>query len=661
MDIKIVDSHLREHLETNAKPMDIAKALSLTSASIENVMPFGKNDFVYSVEITTNRVDMASVIGLAREASVVLPYFGFHAKLLPLKMVNVKSKTNQTNSGQTKENPPLHITVDQTLVRRICGIILDVKRKESPQYIKERLEASGIRSLNNLVDITNYVMLEVGHPCHVFDYDRLKNNTLVIRASKKGEKIVTLDRKEHVLPGGDIVADNGEGEIIDLLGIMGTANSVVTDKTKRILFFFDNNDPWRMRKTSMGLGIRTDAAALNEKGVDPELAMVGLERGVSLYKQVADGEVVSEVIDLYYKRPQSKTITVTMSEVNALIGVEVSQDKADKILTALGFSVQKDSSSLLVGVPSWREGDVIIPEDVIEEIARIYGYHNIPTSLPPFSSHSFYHQSDNQFFWEQKIKDSCKYWGLTEVYTYSMVSETLFEGPLKDAITLKNPLDTDHVYMRQTLTPSMLQVLADNKGREEIRIFEIANIYKKSKQSKLPSETRSISFVLKGHMGTFAHAKGIIEQLFHELGIENEVFTDSDLGGIGASILLADKHLGTIEVMENDLVTAELDFEMLLKYATAKKVYTPLSKYPPITEDIAFILDETIKTGDIIDTIQSIDTLIVNVALLDAYERSRTFHIVYQDKQRNLTTGEIGEIHKKIIETIEKRFKGKAK
>lgn len=653
MDIKILDSHLREHLETKAKPLDIAKALSLTSASIERVEPFGKNDFVYSVEVTTNRADMASVIGLAREAAVVLPEFGFDAKLLPLRMADVKK--------EGKDVLPLHITVDKTLTRRVCCVILDVTKKDSPQYIQERLEAAGIRSLNNLVDVTNYVMLEVGHPAHVFDYDRLKNQTLIIRESKKGEKIVTLDKKEHTLPGGDIVADNGEGEIIDLLGIMGTANSVVTDTTKRILFFFDNNDPWRMRRSSMGLGIRTDAASLNEKGVDPELAMTALLRGVLLYKDIADATVASDITDIYPDKPKSKTIRVTLHHINTVIGVDVSGHQAVKILTALGFGVQKEDSTLIVTVPSWREGDVSIPEDIVEEVARLYGYHNIPTQLPPFTSHSFYHVGDNQFFWESRIKDALKYWGLTEVYTYSMVSETLFEGPLDEAVTLNNPLDSDHVHMRKTLTPSLLGVIAENKAREHVSIFELANVYSKVKGIKLPVETRTLGFVLKGKMGNFSHAKGIIEQILHELGIKNAQFTDSDLGGIGASIVVEKKHVGTVEVMDSRLITAELDFEKLLSFASLKKTYRPLAKYPPVEEDMSFVLGDKIKTGDVIEEVLSVSKLIASVALTDMFENSRTFHIVYQDKEKNLTTEETGEIRKEIIFLVEKKFKGKVK
>lgn len=662
MDIKILDSHLREHIETNAKPMEIARALSLSSASIERIQPFGK-DWVYSIEVTTNRPDMVSVRGLAREAATVLPEFGYTAKLQPLHLKGPKL--------ELKESAEIHIVNDDTLVRRICGVVLEVTMGKSPQYIKDRLEAAGIRSINNLIDITNYVMLEMGHPCHAFDYDRLINKTLIIRPSKKGEKIITLDKKEHILPGGDIVADNGEGEIVDLLGIMGTANSVVTDSTKRILFFFDNNDPWRIRKTSMGLAIRTEAAALNEKGVDPELAMQALKRGVQLYKEVAAAKVASDIIDIYPRKVKPATIAVTHEEICRIIGIEIPLAKCVKILKGLGFDVEEMNSNLKVRVPSWRELDITIPEDITEEVARMYGYHNIPSKLPPFDFATPYHQGNNQFFWEQKAKDAFKFWGFTEVYTYSMVSETMLEGPLKDAVTLANPLDTDHVHMRTTLTPSLLQVLAENKARDTVEIFEIANVYSKNldkgqsssgrKKDNLPSETRTLGYVLKGKRGTFFHAKGIIEQLAKEFGIKSLTYTNSELGGVGASVYIGKDHLGVIEVMDKHVATGEFDFEVLLKYATLHKTYTPLAKYPVITEDIAFILDSKVKTGDMIEEIQKQSNLIGEVSLLDMYKDTRTFHIVYQHKNKNLTTEEVGEIRKKIIASIEKTFKGKAK
>lgn len=652
MDIKILDSWLREHLETNAKPMDIAKAMSLTSASIERVEPFG-DDFVYEAEITTNRVDMASVRGIAREAATILPQFGFTAKLLPLKLSKPKK--------ETKDSLPLTIKVDQKLVNRVSGILLEVDLKQSPQYVQDRLEAADIRSLNNLVDVTNYVMMEIGHPAHVFDYDRLKNHTLIIRESKKGETIVTLDKKQHTLPGGDIVADNGEGEIVDLLGIMGTENSVVTNETKRILFFFDNNDPWRIRKTSMGLAIRTNAAALDEKGVDPELAMEALLRGVALYKQWADARVLSDIIDMYPHPPKEQKITVSNEKIQRIIGVNIPLKQSVTILESLGFLVKTNKDMLTVTVPSWRANDISIEEDVVEEVARIYGYHNIPTALPPFTQAIPYHQSTNPFYWEHRVKEAMKDWGFTEVYTYSMVSETMFEGPLTQAITLKNPLDMDHVYLRKTLTPSLLHVIDENKAYDNVQIFEIANTYHKKGKGKLPDEIRTFGALLKGNTGTFSHAKGIVEAVCEELGIKDLTFTDTDMGGIGASIYNGNTVLGDIEVMDEHLVTIELNFDELLQRANMIKTFIPLPKYPAVTEDIAVVVQGTIKTGDIIKEIKRQSALIADVSLLDMYENTRTFHVVYLDRTKNLTTEETAKIREHVIATLQKKFRAKIK
>ncbi len=644
MDIKILDTHLREHLETNAKPLDIARAMSLTSASIERVNPFGK-DWLYEVEVTTNRVDMASVRGIAREAATVLPHFGYKATLLPLHMSHPKNSS--------KETLPLTVKIDEKLVNRVCGILIEVTQKESPQFVKDRLEATGIRSLNNLVDITNYVMIEIGHPAHVFDYDRLKNHTLIIRESKKGEKIVTLDKKEHMLPGGDIVADNGEGEIVDLLGIMGTDNSVVTSQTTRILFFFDNNDPWRIRKTSMGLAIRTNAAALDEKGVDPELAMQALLRGVELYKDLAGGKVLSDILDMYPHQPKHHKIVIDNARIQQVIGVPVPLKQSVTILESLGFEVHATADTLHVTVPTWREMDVTIPEDIIEEVARIYGYHNIPSALPPYVSATPYHMGKNQFYWENRIKQFFKYLGWTEVYTYSMVSETLFEGPLEKAVTLANPLDSDHVHMRATLTPSLLEVVKENKSYNDIQIFEISNVYIK-RAKDLPHETRTLAGVIRNINTTFYTIKGYVEQLSQEMGL-TFTFKQLSKGGLGADIFLGKERIGEIEVLEKDMVSFELNFETMTAHATLKKSYTPLAKYPPIIEDISIVVDQMTPTGDIISEIEQQSPLI-KAEYVGAYQNTRTFHIMYQDREKNLKTEDIAPIREKINNMLQKEF-----
>ncbi len=652
MDIKILDSWLRDHLKTEAKPNEIAKALSLTSASIEQIEPWNSHDFIYHVEVTTNRPDMASIIGLAREAAAVLPRFEIPATFIPAQAVKPH------NTSLQKEQ--IDIKNDDTLVRRVCAVILEVEMHESPQFMKDRLEASGTRSLNNLIDITNYVMHEIGHPTHAFDFDRLTTKKLIIRPSQKGETIVTLDKKKHTLLGGDIVADNGEGEIIDLLGVMGTENSVITNSTKRVLFFIDNNDPQRIRKTSMSLAIRTEAAGLNEKDVDPELAMPALLRGIELYQQYANAKVISDIFDIYPKKLKPKVVTVTKSKISQVIGIAIPIQQSINILQILGFTIKELKDTLEVSVPSWRNKDITIEEDVIEEIARVFGYHNIPSELPSFTIATPFHQETNQFFWEDRVKDAMKYWGFNETYTYSMVSEKLYEGPLEEAVIIDNPLDTDHIYMRKTVLPSLLEVARENAGKEKIKLFEIANVYHK-KQFDLPNEVLTFAALWKQDGISFYHLKGIVEQLAKDCGIQNLQFKDLTKGGVGADIYIGNDFLGNIEVLESNMVSFELNFVIFQKHSTLKKVFTPIPKFPPVIEDLALIIDPSVKTGDIIKEIKKQSDLITSVDLLDQFENSRTFHIIYQNQNQNLTDLEIESIREKIITSVSQTFQARVK
>lgn len=651
MNIKILDSWLREYLKTKATPKQIGEYLSLTSCSVERLEPFGKNDFIYDIEVTTNRPDLMSVVGVAREAAAVLPQFDITAKF-----DEPRYKEPQKIKGQKT----IEIVNDAKLVNRICAVVMEVNIKESPQWLKDRIESGDIRSLNNLVDITNYVMREIGHPTHVFDFDRLETKKLIIRKSEKGERIVTLDKKEHVLQGGDIVADNGKGEIVDLLGVMGTLNSVVTEKTKRILFFIDDNNPSRIRKTSMSLAIRTDAAILNEKGVDPESSMHALQRGIGLYQDLANGELISNIIDLYPNKPKKKTVLVTQEKIEKLVGVPISLEKAGKILGSLGFSVKTNKNELLVQVPSWRLDDIETPEDLIEEIARIFGYHNIPNILPPASHVKAYDLEKDQFYWEQRAKEALKYWGFTETHTYAFVSEDLFQGPIEDAVTLSNPLNEELLYMRNALVPSLLQVLSENKTREEVKIFEIANVYIK-KRGDLPEEIQKLAAVTKSQDVTFFHVKGYIQQLSADFEIHNLKFKKLREAGIGADVYIGNSHLGEIEQLEKNVFSFEINFDILVKYARLKKIYTPIPKYPPILEDIALIIDAKHTTGAIIEFIKEQHSLVKNVSLLDQYKDTRTFHIVYQHPEKNLTNEEVSIIREKILSALAKKFNAKLK
>ena len=646
MNIKILDSWLREYLDTKAKPSEIAEILSLTSVSVEKIEQVGK-DYLYDIEVTTNRPDLMSIVGIAREASVALSSEGIPAKFIEKKVAEPKSRAGVF---------PIEIKNDPRLVHRISAAVLSVKLGNSPQLIRDRIEASDIRSLNNVVDVTNYVMRELGHPAHAFDLDRLETKKMIIREGKKGEKIVTLDKKEYELQGGEIVADDGQGKIIDLLGIMGTENSSVTDGTKKILLFVDNNDQHRIRKASMNLGIRTDAAILNEKGIDPELTYKALVRGIELLEQIAYAKLESPIFDSYPNKIVPKPIEISINKIRDVMGVDISEKKVIEILSGLSFEIKKVKDKLIVTSPSSRAQDVTIPEDIIEEVARIYGYHKIQSVLPEITGIPPYNMATDRFFWEKKIKYALKYWGFTEIYTSSLISGDLLEVAESSAVKLSNPLGSDLAYLRTTLVPSLLQAVRDNKSYETIKIFELANVYCK-KKNDLPLEVLMLSGVVKMENASFFEVKGIITGILSDLGLEKYEFKKRESGGNGAEVSVAGNKVGDVEVLDRNLIDFEIIFDELLKYASLKKTYTPLPKFPQAIEDIRIIVDPAIEFSKIISTIKKSGTLIIKVELLDTYEDKKTFRITYQSKEKNLANQDIAEVREKIIHNLKTSLK----
>lgn len=648
MNILIPNSWLKDYLETNATPQQFADAMSLTSISIERINKI-EDDYVYDIEVTTNRPDLMSVEGIAREASAVLPQAGYKAKFKEFKPTTKLATATKSH----------HITIhnDPELVNRITAIVMDVKIKPSPKVISERLEKTGIRSINNVIDVTNYIMRELGHPVHAFDYDRLTTKNLLIRLSKKGEKITTLDDKEYTLPGGDIIADDGNGKIVDLLGIMGLSNSSITDDTKRVLLFIDNNNPQLLRKTSMNLGIRTEAAVLNEKGVDPEKMIPTLLRGVELLEKIAEGKAISDIIDIYPNTTKRKLVSVAPEKINSVIGIELSTENIIEILTNLGFTVESKATELHIEIPSARHNDIEIEEDIIEEVARVYGYHKIPNLLPQTPTLTYYDQEKSEFYWIKKVKEAFKYWGFNETYTYSMVGESLFDGPIDQAVKLKNPLDLDHEYMRNTLIPSLVSVANENKSREEIRIFEISNVYIK-KGNGLPDERLHLGALLRREGCTFYEGKGIVEQIFNILGIQQFSFIEKSDGIEGAVIQIEKQEIGSLEIDSNE-ITLELDFSSMLIHCTSKKKYLQPAKYPAAIEDVRIEISDKYTYAQVVTTIKSAHPLVKKVSLLDMYKDKKTFRIVFADPSKNLTTDELTPARNAIHKALSATFKAK--
>lgn len=655
MDILIPHSWLKDYLKTDAKPEKIAQCLSLSGPSVERVIKSG-TESVYSIEVTSNRVDCLSVCGIAREAACILPRFKIPARFIPPKQFS--------NPDSTTDNLPLTVLSKTANVRRVMAIVIDgVEAKKSPPWLKQRLEHAGLRSLNLLIDITNYVMLDTGHPTHVFDYDRIKSHTLIFRESQKGEKIKTLEHKDYVLPGGDIVIDDCDGEIIDLPGIIGTANSVVTPNTKRIIFFIDNNNPVQLRKTSLNLGIRTLAAVINEKDVDPELAGCAFAKGVQLYKEIAKGKIASKVIDIYQNPNQGKTVKTNLDFVKEIMGTDINKTEITKILKPLGFSTKWTKNNLEASVPSWRSRDINIPEDIVEEAARIYGYHNLPSRIMPGTIPN--PLANTPFGFEKKIKEILRGWGGIEVYTYSMVARDKVDisGASSWVLKLKNPLGKDSEYMRLSLANSLVDTVIANKGdKSPFHLFEMGNVYLPTR-GNLPEERMMLAGIFSSY--SFEKAKGIVEGLISVLRAKIHLVPQNSKG-FSAQTRLEVKSgretIGQFGILEKSgNFYYEFDAEALRAASHLYPSFTPLPKYPPQVEDLALRIPDRVFLGLVVKKIYKTDSQIVSVELLDTYQDTRTFRISYQNPDKTLTNKEVEELRKKILANLKKKFEIRAK
>jgi phenylalanyl-tRNA synthetase beta chain len=655
MDIKILDSWLREHLKTDANQNDIAKCLTLCGPSIEKVELIklnSKNDYIYHIEITTNRVDLMSVRGIAREASVILPEFGFKSELIELEKDNNNHLNNPTATISIKTNPKL--------VNRLMGVILEINEvNKSPLYIKQRLESSGMRSLNAIVDITNYIMTEIGQPTHVFDYDLIKP-FLGVRESKKGEIVTSFDGKSYSLPGGDIVFENDKGTIIDLPGIIGTKNSVVNENTKRILFFIDSNDPVKLRKTSMTLGIRTVAVTLNEKFVDPELGEEALNRGLLLFKKICNAKQISKIYDIYSNKPIIKPVKINHAFIERIIGISISTERVIRILTKLGIQTNYNGNNheYVCIPPSFRAKDINIPEDIVEEIARIYGYHNISSKI--MTGEINISDYDSPFEFEDKLRTLLSGFGGTEIYTLSLIPKTLVEAsPLK----LKNPLGSDTEYLRTSLRNSLIQAINENVGiKDKIHFFELANVYI-PKINILPDEKMTLAGIFKGY--AYREAKGVIESLFNKLNI-NIIFEKYDLNGFDNSkavkIYSGSTQLGVLGYLsKQELIYYEYDIEILRKFFKDFPKYNPIPKFPSQIEDLTLVLKENTLIGRVIEEIKLSNKFIANCELIDIFDQSYTFRIWYQNPEKTLDNSETEKIRKVVLKNLENKFSAKTK
>lgn len=651
MDIKILDSWLREFLDTKATPKQIAEYLSLCGPSVERIEKFG-TDSVYDIEITTNRIDTVAVYGIAREASAILPRFGVAAKLLP-------STYRAKDAVFTKTVKYLDATVDPKLCKRFTAVLIkDVKIGASPELAQKRLESAGVRAINNIVDISNYVMLELGQPVHTFDYDKIKGHKMILRESKKGESITTLDGKEFKLPGGDIVIEDGEGRLIDLAGVMGGNLSAVSENTKNVLLFVQTYDPARIRKTSMGLAQRTMAATIFEKGTDPELVTPAILKGIELFKSWGKGIPEQEIINIYPGPYKAKKISVDLEFIEKRLGIAIPKKDITNFLNSLDFETSWSGQKLTVMVPSFRSQDVLGPEDIVEEIARIYGYHNLPSEL--MTGRLTGRATNPQFLFEVNLKNYLSGWGGTEIYTLSLVPRDFADT---NSLKLKNPLGTDSEYLRTSLMPSLREAANENKGTiENFHLFEMANVYIPRK-ADLPGEKLTLGGIFEGY--GYRHTKGIIEALLIKINIAAD-FVPSESKGFEAgkcvSIQSKGNEIGQIGFAEgSNYIYYEFEIAKLFKLSQSSKEYEPISKYPPQIEDLTLVFPEKTRIGEVVNFVSKFDIRISNFELKDIYKDAYTFRIEYHDNKKTLTDKEVEEVRNKILAKIKEKFGGQVK
>lgn len=648
MNIKITYNWLLEYLDTDATAADLQKYLSLCGPSVESLTKVD-DDWVMDIEVTSNRIDTASVLGIAREAAAILPGFGKKAILKN----NILKKELGRLSGEN--NMILSLKVDSSLCPRFTAIILkDVFVGPTNALIVKRLNAVGIRSINNIVDISNYIMIALGQPSHIFDYDKIKGNKMILRASKKGEKITTLDGKIYTLPGGDIVIADGSGDLIDLCGIMGGENSAVSQTTKNILVFAQTYDGARIRKTSMTLGARSTASSYFEKGLDAEAVMPGLIYAVDLLAAQAQAKIGSTLIDIYPKKNKIKKIQIKLSQIDELIGVSIKPRQIMLILKSLGFGVDSNGDNFDVHVPSYRSRDIEETADIIEEVARVYGYFNIPsrvqqTDLPVQpADHKKY------FILEEKLKKMLKYTGFNEVYNYSMISKdqiNLFELDEKSSLKIKNSISTEIEYLRPTLIPSILRNIKENEGyREKFSFFEIANVYTPQK-SDLPVETKHL---ILGVNTDFYDLKGTVEALLDQFNIGQVVYDPAgknpffskgaqaeikiknkvSLGIMGQLSLSLSKKLG----INSHVFIAQLNLEEIVKHASYVQTFKPLNPFAIVKLDLT--LENISSYEKTVSAIQTASRLLDRVEFLGRFKNKISIRLYFTSHQRNITEEE---------------------
>ena len=657
------------HAEQKEFPHCIADGIFVLN---EDVKPgddmakvIGADDHVVEFEITPNRPDCLSVIGLAREASST---FG-----RPLKLHTPEVKGC---GGSIAELVDIDIEDGDLCPRYTARMVKNVKIQPSPAWMRERLRNSGVRPINNIVDITNYVMLEYGQPMHAFDFSCVEGNHIIVRTAREGETIQTLDGNQRKLTTSMLCICD-ENKPVCVAGVMGGANSEIVGDTAMVLFESANFNGTSVHRTAAALNMRTDASSRYEKGLDPMNTLKAVERACELVELLGAGEVVEGVMDVIAKDSNPVTVKLEPEKVNGLLGTDVSREEMVRILEALDFKVEGDT----IHVPSWRS-DVEHYSDIAEEVARFYGYNNIPDTLSNGLTARRGLTDIQQT--ENLLGSVCRAAGYDEIITYSFISPTYYDkidlpkdSPLRDSLKILNPLGEDTSIMRTTTLPSMLEILTRNYNfrNKSAKLYELGRVYFK-RADGLADEPKVLTLGAYGGMDFFA-LKGAVEAVLKQLRIENVRFladteNPSYHPGRCAKVYCGDRLLGVLGQIhphvagnygvDAELYAAELRFDALYESKGAQPVYQPLPKFPAVTRDIAVVCDKAVTVGELEDAIRKgAKGLLKDVALFDIYtgvgiapgKKSVAFNLTLRADDRSLTAEEADADVKSILTALE--------
>jgi phenylalanyl-tRNA synthetase beta chain len=658
MDIKLPTSLLRDYLKTKASSATVAEYLTLCGPTVDRIHKL-KNDSVWDIEVITNRIDMASAIGIAREAAAILPEFGLKAELTddPYQQKKLKYKVG-------KDSLPLNVQImDQSLVSRFAAIVLNnVSVGPSDPQTVALLEKSGQRSVNNIVDISNEITLRWGQPVHIFDYDRLEGHKLILRTSRKGETITTLDGQTHKLQGNDIVIADDSGQLVDLCGIMGGQSSKVDSQTKRVVLFVQTYEPRRIRATSLYLQHRTLAAQLFEKGLDPELVRPSLDLGVELLGKRAGATVAGELIDIYPRQAKAKPILLSLAWLEKLSGLKLSQAKVVGSLRRLGFKVE-GKLNLTVTPPSWRREDIKLKEDLAEEVLRLHGYFRLPQELPTTQLGLI--ETDPLLKLERYSRHFFADSGFTEIYNYSLVDQDSLEKAgldASEAAAINNPLSEDYTHLRTSLLPQMLVTLAKNQALKDDsgRYFEISNVYLNWDGRNLPEEQSQL--VVASSALDYRQLKGTLEIWLDKLNLPQVEFAfgEDDSLQPAAQITVAGKPVGKIGLvapkvaasfqLRQAVPAAQINLAALAEFAFGPHSYKPISELPDVIEEITF--NSNLPLGKLKTKIEEFDPLIAKVEYLDSLADKHSFRLYFRSAKDNLSKELVGEIKQRLLKSF---------